>query len=342
MEQAFLQLRYVDHGGEKAKVTVRVPVWTAANFDAQEIFRATLVGAFSWVSLGQQYHNERLDRNIRRRARPWDENAQRELAWRVTYTDNVTHKRGRFDIPTANPTLLEDGTDYMDMGLDPAIALVSAVEAYCVSLAGNPVTVLDVRLVGRAYLSRREDRKTDTTRAVNLLVHAAFNGTGTLTNYEIEPRNYTGSEFVRNTGAWDRAGGEIESNHTVSVIELDLGHDEHLSDMDVTIVAEPFRYWPRYVDAENLVEWIITSAVVQLWQEVGGGGRVMLASWTRSTPYGEPHRISFMNTDSWVGCLIDEGPYMAYSTSAHNTTENLLWRAYGVGTVIRDLRVYIP
>jgi hypothetical protein len=77
--------------------------------------------------------------------------AQREIGLRVFYADSVTGDKYNFTIPGPDLTLLaQEGTDLIDTSNALWIALVAAVEANAVSPAGNPVEVLQGRIVGRS------------------------------------------------------------------------------------------------------------------------------------------------------------------------------------------------
>lgn len=75
--------------------------------------------------------------------------AQREIKWLVRYTDSVTGKKYRFEIPTADLDLTTAGTDFMDLSSTEGAALVSALEAGIVSQDGNAVNIDTVEFVGR-------------------------------------------------------------------------------------------------------------------------------------------------------------------------------------------------
>lgn len=81
---------------------------------------------------------------------PADATAQRELAIRWLYVDNVTGKKYRFDTPAPIDALIQSGTDVIDIVANfGADAFVTIFEANCVSPDGNAVTMYAARLVGR-------------------------------------------------------------------------------------------------------------------------------------------------------------------------------------------------
>lgn len=81
---------------------------------------------------------------------PADATAQREMAIRWQYVDDVTGKKYRFDTPAPVDALIQSGTDVIDIVANvPAAAFVADFEANCVSPDGNAVTMYAARLVGR-------------------------------------------------------------------------------------------------------------------------------------------------------------------------------------------------
>lgn len=80
---------------------------------------------------------------------PTDPNAQREIALRFIYSDNVTGEKYRFDIPGPDPTLRTIGTDECDLSQTVIADFVDAFEANCVSPDNNAVTVQRAYFVGR-------------------------------------------------------------------------------------------------------------------------------------------------------------------------------------------------
>lgn len=77
--------------------------------------------------------------------------AQREIKLLVSMQDNVTGKPSSMTIGTFDPTTvtITPGSDVVDISQGNAAALVSAIEDFVASPAGNPVTVTGMRLVGR-------------------------------------------------------------------------------------------------------------------------------------------------------------------------------------------------
>lgn len=81
---------------------------------------------------------------------PADPMAQRELAIRFSYVDNVTGKKYWFDIPAPVAAVLKQGTDVVGLSASTEMGVfVSNFQQSCVSPDGNAVTVIGARLVGR-------------------------------------------------------------------------------------------------------------------------------------------------------------------------------------------------
>jgi len=80
---------------------------------------------------------------------PTAADAQREWAIRWQYQDTVTLKFFRFDSPAPIDSVIQDGTDVIDMSDALVVAFKTAFEADCVSPDGNAVELLSGRVVGR-------------------------------------------------------------------------------------------------------------------------------------------------------------------------------------------------
>ncbi len=80
---------------------------------------------------------------------PGSPSAQRETAMRVSYVDDVTGTKYRFDIPSPVDAIIQQGTDVIDLA-DVLVAVFKVdFELNCVSPVGNPVTMTGARFVGR-------------------------------------------------------------------------------------------------------------------------------------------------------------------------------------------------
>ena len=75
--------------------------------------------------------------------------AQRENKWLVRAVDDVTSRNVQIEIPCADLTLLDGGTDFLTIGGTEAAALVAALEASGLSQDGNAITVNTIQFVGR-------------------------------------------------------------------------------------------------------------------------------------------------------------------------------------------------
>lgn len=75
--------------------------------------------------------------------------AHREIKYLVRYSDNVTGKIYRAEIPCADLSLLDGDTDFLSLSSTEGAAFVTAFEANCLSEVGNAVTVQSIQFVGR-------------------------------------------------------------------------------------------------------------------------------------------------------------------------------------------------
>lgn len=77
--------------------------------------------------------------------------ATREDKYLISYQDDVTLKIYSVALPTAtkDPADFIAGTDFLDLSQADPAALVTAFEALAASPAGNGVTVLSIKYVGR-------------------------------------------------------------------------------------------------------------------------------------------------------------------------------------------------
>lgn len=76
--------------------------------------------------------------------------AQREGGIRFTYSDSVTGKLYRFDLPGVDQSAYRtSGTDDVDLTQTDIATFVSAFNAHCVSPDGNAVTIVSGRFYGK-------------------------------------------------------------------------------------------------------------------------------------------------------------------------------------------------
>lgn len=148
---------FIDHSGETGSLSLSIPTLDATNvagytstvvtdplgavkasIDALTLLNEVRIGVGAKIITS----NPTL---------PTDENAQREQGLLIKYSDTVTAKKYRFTIPGIDRTLVaQSGTDVVDFVNNAFVAaLVSAVEAHCVSELGNPITVYAASMVGR-------------------------------------------------------------------------------------------------------------------------------------------------------------------------------------------------
>lgn len=146
--------RYVrtlkDYDGETANVQVHSADLNAGNIAAEITAQANFGTALNTMSLGSlqkiMYGNQ-VDSN---QPAPIDVWAQRELKWRVDYTDDVTGDPGWYTIPCANAALLSAiAKGEADLTDADVIAFVAASDAYVKSKVGNPTSVQRIVMVGR-------------------------------------------------------------------------------------------------------------------------------------------------------------------------------------------------
>jgi hypothetical protein len=80
---------------------------------------------------------------------PVDATSQRELAARMSYSDTVTGKKYRFDIPAPDDDYVPTGSDEINMGAAVWVAFKQLFDTNVVSELGNPVVLISGRFVGR-------------------------------------------------------------------------------------------------------------------------------------------------------------------------------------------------
>lgn len=92
------------------------------------------------------------DNTLLSNVRPVDQNAQREIKWKVNYIDTVTQKKYHVTLPTADPTgRMIAGTDLADMANADIAAFVTRFNSFarCPDNDTNAVSVVSIQLVGR-------------------------------------------------------------------------------------------------------------------------------------------------------------------------------------------------
>jgi len=146
---------WIDHSAEGSRTQLNFPALSAANFD--DITGAAPGGAINDMrvalelvtKLNETRVSASLDVHSAVGSIPADATAQREIAARMIYVDNVTTQRYRFDIPAPADDFVPTGSDDINMAAAVWVAFKAAFEANCVSPVGNPVTLISGRIVGR-------------------------------------------------------------------------------------------------------------------------------------------------------------------------------------------------
>jgi len=144
-----LVLTYLDHSLEKSTVQFRGVSMSAANFDAQVALATALQLTLADLTNATLHKQTRVASEAVIATGAPAAGVQRENKWLVTYRDNVTGKKYRLEIPGADTTLLEEGTDRLAHTTAEYIAFKAAFEDYVVSEAGNAVVLEELIHVGR-------------------------------------------------------------------------------------------------------------------------------------------------------------------------------------------------
>jgi hypothetical protein len=91
----------------------------------------------------------RTDKDAGTSTRPASSAAQKEVRFKVFFTDDTNSKKGSFEIPCADLSLLSGGSDVLDITAGAGLTLVTQVEANVLSIDGNAITVDRVELYTR-------------------------------------------------------------------------------------------------------------------------------------------------------------------------------------------------
>lgn len=139
-----------DYGGETSTFSVYGAEMSAAEYSNIINQIADLETAIEGVTLGvlgrgviEAVVNEGSQASA---ADVW---AQRENKWMIEYADTVTGDVYRRELPTADLSLLQPGSELMDLSTGAGLALKTAFEAYVTSEDGNPVEIQRVYYVAR-------------------------------------------------------------------------------------------------------------------------------------------------------------------------------------------------
>lgn len=155
MTQPVLNLGFIDSCGERSTVSVAIPTINAGNF-ATEIAKYVVTDATNLIgkllaltACRLCTATVQLPKSRQAETLPTGGTAVRELALLVSYQDNTTSKKYHIAIPGPDTSKLLAGTDNIDPTDADWIAFKSQFESDVLSEAGNTVTVLSGKLVGR-------------------------------------------------------------------------------------------------------------------------------------------------------------------------------------------------
>lgn len=147
---------WLDHSGERTKTTLHFTelAGDGSNYTdfSSPVGKRGLMGTALQAITKLQHTSTILSQTLNTSVEsiPADQTAQREIAIRWVYADNVTGKKYRFDTPAPVDVLLQSGTDVIDLAANvAALAFKDAFELNCVSPDGNAVTMISARFVGR-------------------------------------------------------------------------------------------------------------------------------------------------------------------------------------------------
>lgn len=142
---------FKDFDSEQSSVAVWATTLTAGNLTAQMGLADDLRDAIDGVSIGSLTKDSRIASETKFAVAPpavvW---AQRETKWHVAMVETGTGNAVSFEIPCADLTLLQTGTNKMLITSGAGLALVTAIEAYVLSNDGVAVTVTEIVHVGRS------------------------------------------------------------------------------------------------------------------------------------------------------------------------------------------------
>jgi len=139
-----------DYDKEKSTYSVTVVDITAANYAAQTTLYIALFNGVAGLTLGNVAKQSVVasvtepDVSI-----PTNNLAQREVKWLVRYHD-TSGRKFRVELPTADLSLRENNSEFLDLTGTEAAAFVDAFEAVAVSPADQSAVVVDsIQSVGR-------------------------------------------------------------------------------------------------------------------------------------------------------------------------------------------------
>lgn len=156
-------LTIVDYNGETSRTGINIGVVTAATLPSRLSQAADLRAAIADLIIGNQRSDTMtaFKTNISNNL-PTNPVAQVESKWLVTYADDTEFfdlaesipnegfgKTFQVEIATANLNLLEDNSEYLDLGSPEAVAFISAFENMARSPYGGQPVVMSIQAVGR-------------------------------------------------------------------------------------------------------------------------------------------------------------------------------------------------
>lgn len=107
----------------------------------------TAVAALSIGTLGQSTQVVRTVHDVGSGVKPASTNAQKEIRYKVFFSDDVTAKKGSFTIPCADLTELPAGSESIDITTGNGLLMATWVNDHGASDVGNAVTCTAIRYV---------------------------------------------------------------------------------------------------------------------------------------------------------------------------------------------------
>lgn len=148
-----LNLTFLDFDPkEKGTMSLEGLSLSAANYDAQVALHEALVTAVQAMTTMPIHKRQTVaSEAILTSTRPTDPYAQREIKWLVRYHDNVTGQPLTVSIPGADLSLLDPGSEILDLTGTEAAAFVTAFQNYVRAGEGsdNAVIIDQILFVGR-------------------------------------------------------------------------------------------------------------------------------------------------------------------------------------------------
>jgi hypothetical protein len=308
MTRGQLLLYWRDFSAERGKLTLTLPVRTAANWDDQQALQDALIAAIQAVCLGTLYQRDYRIIGDYPRVRPIFKSAQRKTTWRVAYTDDVTKRPGRVDIPAANLYfLVADGAE-MDLAVDPGAALVTAFEAYARSKDGNPVTIHSIRHVGRRYGEGADDMEPDTSETALTWQYAEFSGEGTLQGYAIEPVNNPGNQFYGSgLDTHVRSGGFLHTSS--SILYLNTAIDAAIYELRLSRGSGAYTMYFRSTGGNQFFYLSILSDRARISRYDGPGQSFVMLTIYGTIPADEQREYQVINApgELLLACDLGQG-----------------------------------